>query len=695
MSFVSIASIPERLVGSARYINREYSWLQFNARVLAQSADNRVPLLERVRFLAIFESNLDEFYMVRVSGLIEQYEARLTGLSPDGLSPRDQLDMIHSIAHPLRRTAADLFSDVLLPLLSDAGIEICDYHSLSAEERVLLGDYFEKEIFPICTPLALDPAHTLPFISSRSLNLAVELNDVDSEYRLARVKVPPIIPRLIRVSNSDHRYVLLEDLIAHNLDHLFPGLSVAGCYRFRVVRDADVEIQELEASDLISSVEEAIRRRRFGAPVLLEINPDMPIRVRDFLMKMLDLDVDDVCVTPGILGLDVCDELSAIDIPSHHFPHFTPYVAEPLSDFESMFEAIRSSDFLIHHPFDSFSPVEHFVAGAADDANVIGIKQTLYRVGSASPIVESLLNAAEAGKQVAVMVELKARFDESNNLVWARALERAGVHVTYGFRDLKTHCKLCLIVRREGGNIRSYAHVSTGNYNPLTAKIYTDIGFFTCDPEITQDLSELFNFLTGFSRQEHFRRILVAPLNLREGVIDRIEREIEHAKAGRRSRIVFKMNALVDPEVIDLLYEANRHGVRVDLLIRGVCCLRPGVSGLSEHIRVTSIVGRFLEHSRILYFENGGDCEALIGSADMMRRNLDRRVEILLPISTPSLVSYLKDVVLDSYLKDNVNAWDLQSSGGYLRREPSASEPTFCAQEYLIGHSATRYEFAD
>jgi polyphosphate kinase len=695
MSSVSIATVPDRLVGSDRYINREYSWLQFNARVLAQSADDRVPLLERVRFLAIFESNLDEFYMVRVSGLIEQYEARLTGLSPDGLSPREQIDMIHAIAHPLRRSAADLLSNTLLPLLSDVGIEICSYDSLRQEDRDLLGRYFEKEIFPVCTPLALDPAHTLPFISSRSLNLAVELNDVDSEYRLARVKVPPVVPRLVRVSNSDHRYVLLEDLIAHNLHHLFPGLSVSGCYRFRVVRDADVEIQELEASDLISSVEEAIRRRRFGAPVLLEVNPDMPDRVRDFLMKMLDLDVDDVCVTPGILGLDVCDDLSSIDISSCHFDRFTPYVAEPLSDLDSMFDVIRASDFLIHHPFDSFAPVELFVGGAAEDPDVIGIKQTLYRVGSASPIVESLLNAAEAGKQVAVMVELKARFDESNNLVWARALERAGVHVTYGFRDLKTHCKLCLIVRREGGSIRSYAHVSTGNYNPLTAKVYTDIGLFTCDPDITQDLSELFNFLTGFSRQEHFRRILVAPLNLREGVIDRIEREIEHAKSGRPSHIIFKMNALVDPEVIDLLYEANRQGVRVDLLIRGVCCLRPGVAGLSDRIRVTSIVGRFLEHSRILYFENGGDREALIGSADMMRRNLDRRVEILVPISASSLVSYLRDVVLESYLKDNVNAWDLESNGGYLRREVSSGAPVFCAQEYLISHSATRYEFGD
>ncbi len=668
------------------YLNRELSWLQFNKRVLAEAQNPAHPLLERIKFLAIFESNLDEFYMVRVSGFIEQFEAGVLESTPDGLSPNEQLLMIAENAAPLRQQAAEVFEKQLRPKLREANIRLREFEDLTEGQQGDLSEFFEREVFPLCTPLMLHPAPNLPFISNRSLNLAIELADEVGEVRLARVKVPSILPRAVRVPGRRSDFVLMEDLIANHLDHLFPGVQILGSYRFRVVRDADVEIRELEAADLIATIEQSLRLRRFGDPVLLEVGPEMPSRVRRLLLQLLKLDEEDMFVVDGILGLEVLWELAKIDRPELRFPPHHPYLAEPIATSESLFDTVASKDVLVHHPYDSFRTVEQFVGSASRDPQVIGVKQTLYRVGKESPIVEALLDAAESGTQVAAMVELKARFDESNNLVWARALERAGVHVTYGFPEMKTHCKLCLVVRRERGGVRQYAHIGTGNYNPATARIYTDIGLFTSDPEITQDISELFNYLTGFSRQTHYRKLLVAPINLREGILERIERETERHRQDGDGRIVFKLNSLVDPEVIDALYEASRAGVKIDLIVRGICCLRPGAPGLSENIRVISIVGRFLEHSRVFYFRHGGESQVLIGSADLMRRNLDRRIEVLVPIENASLADRLLTEVLEPCLQDNVQSWELMSDGQYVRREPAAGEKPMCVQTYLIDH---------
>ena len=674
----------------ARYINRELSWLLFNRRVLEEAINEHNPLLERLKFLAIFESNLDEFYMVRVSGLIEQFESGILEQSPDGLTPNEQLGMISRMAQPLRQRASDVFEKTLRPQLAKSGIVIRHYAELNAKQKKELEAFFTKEIFPLCTPLILHPAPSVPFISNRSLNLVIELSDATTELRLARVKVPSIVPRAVRLPGRKHEYVLLEEIIAENLKYLFPGVKVVASHIFRVIRDADIEIRQLEAADLISTIEETLKLRRFGDPVLVEVASTMPKRIRKLLMNILKLDDEDVFVVDGLIGMDVFWQLSRIDRPALRFHPFPAYLSEKLSNSEELFETIASRDILVHHPYDSFRTVEGFVASAAHDSNVIGIKQTLYRVGSESPIVESLLDAAENDKQVAAMVELKARFDESNNLVWARTLERAGVHVTYGFAEMKTHCKLCLIVRREGAGMRSYAHIGTGNYNPVTSRLYTDLGLFTKDPAITQDISELFNYLTGFSKQTEYRKLLVAPINLREGILSRIEREIEIHKKKGQGRIMFKLNALVDPEVVDALYEASNAGVPVDLIVRGVCCLRPGVVGMSENIRVISIVGRFLEHSRIYYFHNGGEPDVLIGSADLMRRNLDRRIEVLVPVEQEDLRRHLREHILDNCLRDNVKAWRLDANGDYHKVKKKASEPVFESQAFFMTQPSTK-----
>ena len=674
----------------ARYINRELSWLLFNRRVLEEAINEHNPLLERLKFLAIFESNLDEFYMVRVSGLIEQFESGILEQSPDGLTPNEQLGMISRMAQPLRQRASDVFEKTLRPQLAKSGIVIRHYAELNAKQKKELEAFFTKEIFPLCTPLILHPAPSVPFISNRSLNLVIELSDATTELRLARVKVPSIVPRAVRLPGRKHEYVLLEEIIAENLKYLFPGVKVVASHIFRVIRDADIEIRQLEAADLISTIEETLKLRRFGDPVLVEVASTMPKRIRKLLMNILKLDDEDVFVVDGLIGMDVFWQLSRIDRPALRFHPFPAYLSEKLSNSEELFETIASRDILVHHPYDSFRTVEGFVASAAHDSNVIGIKQTLYRVGSESPIVESLLDAAENDKQVAAMVELKARFDESNNLVWARTLERAGVHVTYGFAEMKTHCKLCLIVRREGAGMRSYAHIGTGNYNPVTCRLYTDLGLFTKDPAITQDISELFNYLTGFSKQTEYRKLLVAPINLREGILSRIEREIEIHKKKGQGRIMFKLNALVDPEVVDALYEASNAGVPVDLIVRGVCCLRPGVVGMSENIRVISIVGRFLEHSRIYYFHNGGEPDVLIGSADLMRRNLDRRIEVLVPVEQEDLRRHLREHILDNCLRDNVKAWRLDANGDYHKVKKKASEPVFESQAFFMTQPSTK-----
>ncbi|MCC7434385.1 MAG: polyphosphate kinase 1 [Methanoregulaceae archaeon] len=669
-----------------KYFNRESSWLQFNRRVLEEAKNPDNPLLERLKFLAIFESNLDEFYMVRVSGLIEQYESGVVEPSADGLSPNEQLELISNEAYPLRQAAAALWEDELRPLLKEQGVSIIAYRDLPEAKRTDLDLLFRQEIFPVCTPLILDPAPSVPFISNRSLNLVVVLGDETGGSRLARVKIPDVTPRAIRVSKRRHEYVLLEDVIRHNLAQLFPGVSIVSAHMFRVIRDADIEIRELEAGDLIESIEQTIRLRRFGDPVLLEVDEGMPEEVRRKLMHLLNLEESDTFQVQGILGFDVFWQIAAIDKPSLRYRPHHPFLAENLSSHRTLFGTIKEADVIVHHPFDSFRTVEEFVNSAAQDPRVIGIKQTLYRVGRESPIVESLLKAAESGKQVAVLVELKARFDESNNLVWARALERAGVHVTYGFPELKTHCKLCLVVRREEEGIATYAHIGTGNYNPTTARLYTDLGLFTADPEITQDVAELFNYLTGFSKQRVYRRLMVAPINLRTGVLERIRRETTIARRGAPARIMFKLNSLVDPELVDALNEAAEAGVKVDLIVRGICCLRPRAG-----VHVVSVVGRFLEHSRLLYFENGGSPEVWLGSADLMRRNLDRRIEVLAPVRRPEQIAYLRDELLAKYLEDNTNAWVLHADGHYERRTPG--KRTFSVQSYLMAHPTTRSLF--
>jgi polyphosphate kinase len=681
------------LVGGAhqnRYLNRELSWLEFNRRVLAEAVNPANPALERCRFLSIFESNLDEYYMVRVSGLVEQIEGGVVETSPDGLGPGEQLARIAEIVGPMRRLASDLWTRELSPLLAESGVEILPWSALTTRRQSRLRRWFEREVFPVCTPLVLDPAPSVPFISNRSLNLAVLIEEGNEGSKLARVKIPTVLPRAVPVGRRGHTFVLLEDVIHQHLDYLFPDVPLAGAYRFRVVRDADVEIRELEAGDLIDMIQETIRRRRFGDPVRLDVAAETPDEVRTRLTRLLDVDGRNVFRVEGLLGFEVLDEIANLPVPALRWSPHKPYAAEALSRSEEFFQTLRAGDVLSHQPFDSFHSVETMVSAAVSDAAVIGIKQTLYRVGERSPIVEALLEAAEAGKQVAVMVELKARFDESKNLVWARALERAGAHVTYGFTELKVHAKLCLVVRREPGGLRTYAHVATGNYNPMTARSYTDLGLFTADPEITQDLLELFNFLTGVSRQRSYRKLLVAPLNLRSELLRRIRREREHVRAARPARIIFKLNSFTDPELIDALYDVAAAGVGVDLLVRGICCLRPGVPGLSDNIRVTSVVGRFLEHSRIFWFENGGEAEALIGSADLMGRNLDRRIETLVPVTRPALVHHLYEGILRPYLDDSVNAWDMQPDGSYRRRTPAEGAKPFSAQDWLLSHPSTR-----
>jgi len=649
---------------STRYINRELSWLKFNTRVLAEAENQDNPLLERLKFLAIFESNLDEFYMVRVSGLIEQETAGLTSRTPDGLIPAQQLAEIANVVPSLRQRATDLLTRTLIPSLAKEGIVLHVCKSLAKTERKNLRSYFEKSVFPLCTPLMLEPANTFPFISNRSLNLAVQLRDQGTP-KLARVKIPPNLPRLVKIPGRTTEFVFIEDVIADNLDLLFPGVKTGQCHSFRVIRDADIEIREIDAADLISAVEQSLTLRRFGDPVLLEHEASLDESWVKILQNALVLDNPDTVAVNGFIGFEALWEIYALDRPDLKFRPFVPQLPATLSNSESIFSAIRKSDILLHHPFDSFRPVEEFIASAAEDPLVVGIKMTLYRVGAESPVVESLLRAAKAGKQVAAMVELKARFDESNNLVWSRALERAGVHVTYGFPDMKVHCKLCLVVRQEKSGVRTYAHLGTGNYNPQTALAYTDIGLLTCDPQVCKDVTEMFNFLTGLSRQSKYRKLLVAPLNLREGIIERIEREVAIHKKHKKGRIVFKLNSLVDPEVIDALYEASEAGVEVKLAIRGICCLRPGVEGMSKNIQVVSIVGRFLEHSRVYYFENDGKPEAWIGSADMMRRNLDRRIETLVPLSEPTQIAYIRDAVLLPHFQDNTKSWRLGSDGEY------------------------------
>ncbi len=670
-------------------LNRELSWIEFNSRVLDEALDPSQPLLERLKFLSIFSTNLDEFFMVRVSGLQEQNEANPAMSSPDGLSPLAQLRLISERLRPLLEVQMRCLLKQVLPGLEEYGVRIIPYGKLNREQREQLRDFFYERVFPVLTPLSVDPSHPFPYISNISMNLGTLVvpekpEDDEKEPRFARVKLPPNVPRLIQVKGEGHCFVVLEEVMAAHIESLFPGMRIVECQPFRITRDADIEIEEDEAGDLLKTVEQQVRNRRFGFGVRLEVAAGMSQHMVRLLRNSLEIENQDVYTIDGPLNIPDLMTLYRLELPQLKDSPFAPATPAILRSGETIFDAIRHQDILLHHPYESLAPVVEFLRQAARDPSVLAIKQTLYRVGKDSPIVEALIEAAENGKQVAVLVELKARFDEENNILWARRLEKAGVHVIYGLVGLKTHSKMTLVVREEAeSQLRRYVHLGTGNYNPVTARIYTDLGLFTADEDLGRDVSELFNYLTGYSKQIRYRKLLVAPVNLRESITEMIRREIEHHRAGRPAGIVAKFNSVTDAGMIEELYAASREGVPIDLIVRGICCLRPGWPGRSETIRVGSIVGRFLEHSRIYRFINGGKEEIYLGSADLMNRNLDRRVEVLFPIEDERIKERIVREILGPALDDNVKMRWLQMDGTYLRPR-SADEKPFNLQEYLL-----------
>jgi polyphosphate kinase len=669
MTTVDAQPFPEHVTATtSRFINREVSWLEFDSRVLALAEDPARPLLERVKFVAIFTQNLDEFFQIRVSGLEEQIDAGVAAMTPDGMSPQEQIVAIRERVVALQERADALVQAELLPALEKERIRVVHWHQLADDDKEFLGRRFRERIFPVLTPLSVDPSHPFPYISSLSLNLAAAIRDpVTGERRFARVKIPPLLPRFTDLPDGE-RYVPLEEVVSAHLDQLFPGMDIVEVHVFRVTRDADVEVEEDEADDLLAAIETVLQRRQRGATAIrLEIDPTMSDELRQLLMRELGIEESQVYVGGRLLALGDLWFFTDLDRPELKDEPWSPVTPAPLESPDGpvdVFGAIRAGDLLVHHPYESFSAsVEAFVEQAAGDPDVLAIKQTLYRTSADSPIIHSLVRAAESGKQVVALVELKARFDELANITFARTLETAGVHVVYGVVGLKTHAKTCLVVRREGVGIRRYAHIGTGNYNPTTARLYEDLGLLTADPDLGADLTDLFNVLTGYSRQREYRKLLVAPVTMRPGLEALIRREM----ANDDGWVVLKMNALVDPDLIDTLYEASQAGVSVDLLVRGICCLRPGVPGLSETIRVRSIVGRFLEHSRIYRFgseERGFD--HLIGSADLMPRNLDGRVEALAPVQDPSLRERLNEI-LRVELDDDELAWELDGDGRWRK----------------------------
>ncbi len=691
---------PVDLTSPSLYINRELSLLEFQRRVLEEAWDESKPLLERIKFLAIFGSNMDEFFMVRVSGIRKLVEARIMEVSPDGMTPPDQLAAIRKLSQELLNEAQRCYQRKLLPRLDKSGVHIIDYQELNKTQKERADTYFKEVIYPVLTPLALDPGHPFPHISNLSLNLAIVIRDKKGNEKFARLKVPDTLPRLLPIKRSSggvrkdgtiphqHYFVWLEQLIAANLDDLFPGMEVISAHPFRIVRDADIEIQELEADDLLETMQQSIRKRKFGSVVQVAVYESMPENIRELLVDNLEVSRNDVYVLDSPLGLSGLWQLYS-NVERHDLKD-TPYKQRIPKAFKfsatatGIFEAIRNENILVHHPYDSFNPVVDFINAAARDPQVLAIKQTLYRVGTNAPVVEALLEAAERGKQVAVLVELKARFDEESNIGWARALEEVGVHVVYGLVGLKTHCKVTMVVRQEGEGIRRYLHLATGNYNANTSRIYEDMGIFTCDEDMGADATDLFNYLTGYSTKQEYRKILVAPVSLRKKLEKLILREIEHAQQGRKARLIFKANSLVDPHMIQLLYQASQAGVQVDLLVRGMCCLRPGIKGVSENIRVISIVGRYLEHSRLFYFHNDGRENIYLGSADLMTRNLNHRVEVVFPVESKDHIKYLRHHVLDTYLKDNTRARILQSDGTYTRLIPEAGKDMIDVQEKFM-----------
>jgi polyphosphate kinase len=696
VQFIGSAGTPDdRLNDHALYFNREISWLAFNRRVLEEALDPSWPLLERIKFLAIFHSNLDEFFMIRVSGLHEQLEASVTERSADGLSAPEQLRMIREIVERDSALAMRTLAEDLRPRLAEAGVRILEWDEIEPERRKELSAYFENVVFPVLTPLAFDPAHPFPFVSNLSLSLAVEVCEKGEKKRagFARVKVPASLGRFVPIAGAPDKkleFILLEKLVEANLDRLFPGMQILGASAFRVTRDADLEIREDEAGDLLDSVAENVRRRRFGAAIRLEVERRTPETVRELLRAELELEPEDVYEVDGPLGAADLISVLKLDLPQLKDSPFLPTARGIFDSPANVFDVIRKNDILLHQPYDSFDPVLHFLERAAVDKDVLAIKMTLYRTGTDSPIVAALARAAENGKQVAVLVELKARFDEENNIQWARSLERAGVHVAYGVEGLKTHAKIALVVRREGNTMRRYVHVSTGNYNRATAKVYTDLGLFTSRADFGHDASELFNFLTGFSRKTKYRKLTVAPSALHDKVLSLIDAQAEKARQGQPAAIVAKMNALVDPAVIRALYRASQAGVPIDLAIRGICCLRPGVPGVSDNIRVSSVVGRFLEHSRAFAFGVGDEEEIYVSSADWMPRNFFARVELMVPILDDKAKEKIRQEVFEPLRSDNFRARDLMPDGAYLRRHPVPGEAPRDAQQDLLDRLARR-----
>ena len=699
-----------RLSSPALYINREVSQVAFIRRVLAEAQSERHPLLERVKFLAFVGSQMDEFVMVRMAGLQDQLAAGVREGGPDGVPPARLLAELGPMVKDVLAEQQVTLKSSLIPALAAEGIELLDYGQLTKGQREAAAAYFHREVLPVLTPLGVDPGHPFPHISSRSLNLAVTLYDEQAGELFARVKVPASLPRLVPIPPSGHErnghgntkhaaksgrvaFVWLEQLIEAHLDQLFPGVRVVAVHPFRVLRDADFEVQSDEAGDLLETVEQGLRERRFGSVVAVIVQAGTPKSVRHLLRENLEVGDVDLLSLEGPLGLEDLTQLMDLDRPDLKDPPLVPTVPAELRR-QDIFSAISKGDLLLHHPYDSFSTVADFIELAARDPNVVAIKQTLYRVGQNSPIVRALLEANERGKQVAVLVELKARFDEENNIEWARMLERAGVHVVYGQVDLKTHAKVALVVRREPGGLRRYVHLGTGNYNAATARVYEDFALLTARPELAEDATQLFNALTGYARGVTYQTLLVAPGSMRSALLKRIDREIDRHKAGGRGHLIFKTNNLVDAEIIHALYRASQAGVRVDLLVRGICSLRPGIEGVSENIRVTSLVGRFLEHSRIYYFANGGleEDEVLMGSADLMPRNLDSRVEVLFPIEDRALCDHIIQVVLPAYLRDTANAWRLLPDGAYERLRPPKGEVPFDVQAWFAHPTHPRHE---
>jgi len=675
---------PRAEAALTEFLNRELTWLQFNRRVLHEAEDDRTPLLERVKFLSIFTSNLDEFFMKRVGGLNRQIAAGVVSRSSDGLTPVQQLSAIRQTILPMLRQQAGAYRDRIRPGLAAKGIHLLHWNELAGAQKTAVRKYFQSNVFPVLTPLAVDPGHPFPFISNLSTSLGVTLRHPDRDEKLfARVKVPEVLPAWIPLDGAgdgQHRFVSLLEVIRNNLQALFPDMIVTGVMPFRITRNADVEREEEDVDDLLLMIEQELRRRRFEKVVRLEHGPKPDAWMLDFLRQALELTENDVYELPAELDYTTLNAILDLQIPELRYPPVVQVVPTVLADPQAdIFTLIRASDILVHHPYESFAAsVERLVRSAADDPNVLAIKITLYRTGDESPFIQTLIRAAEAGKQVVALVELKARFDEERNIYWAQSLEKAGVHVVYGLVGFKTHTKTILIVRRDSDGLRCYAHIGTGNYNVQTAKLYTDLGLFTCDPQITEELIEMFNYLTGRSRKTSYRKLLVAPVNMQDRFRDMILREEEHAKAGRPARIIAKMNSLEERGICQALYRAAQAGVEIDLIVRGFCCLRPGVPGLSERIRVISVIGRFLEHSRIFYFRNGQadelDGEFYIGSADWMYRNLLARVEVVTPIEDRALRARCWEI-LDVLLKDRRQAWDMNSDGTYVQRTPAADTP--------------------